>query len=198
MELRNRSISRYDVETLFTDVLTLSQIEEIGNLLKILGRYVFLERGQLDHFAERIYGEKIGLSFLHKAVTCKLVAEIQDDKNDSRYYFQLKSGGFYFLESVKFPFRRLPIDAGKKEREKILAINEYIIKKNYLLSAASLALYEPLVTTCDCVLIDNLSEDSVRDKIEKRPMPRIEKMQLKAVSLDQNSKGNVESMLDDD
>ena len=63
-KLSDRSISKFDVETLFRDVYTLQQIKQVGNLLKLLGLYVFVDRQQLNHFAEKHFGEKIGLSTL--------------------------------------------------------------------------------------------------------------------------------------
>ncbi|NLL39811.1 MAG: hypothetical protein GX254_09540 [Clostridiales bacterium] len=65
MSLHNRlyarTINRYEVEALFRDVFSLRQREHIGNLLKLLGLYVFVDRQQLEYFAEKHFGSKIGL-----------------------------------------------------------------------------------------------------------------------------------------
>lgn len=196
MNLRDRSINRYEVETLFTDVLNLNQIEQIGKLLKLLGTYIFVNRGQLDYFAEQIYGECIGPSFLQKAVKYRLIAEIQQDKDFKNFYFQLKAGGFYFLDAIGFKYRRLPLDAARKEREKILAINQYLIAKHYLIDSTTIELFEPLITTTDILLVAEKTKDDVAKLIAKKPYLQVEKMQLTEVKLNEKSEGNEQSMLE--
>jgi hypothetical protein len=41
------------------------------------------------------------------------------DYKSEKYYFQLKSGGYYFLDSIMFNYRILPMDATVREYEKI-------------------------------------------------------------------------------
>jgi hypothetical protein len=89
-----------EVETLFRDVLTFQQIKQVGNLLKLLGLYVFVDRQQLNYFAEKHFGEKIGLSTLQLAVKHNLIAEIQSEADFKKFYFQLKTGGYFFLDDI--------------------------------------------------------------------------------------------------
>ena len=195
-KLSDRSISRNDVETLFHDVLTLEQVQRTGNLLKLLGLYVFVDRKQLDFFAERHFGEKIGLSTLQNSVKYNLISEIQSEDDFKKYYFQLKSGGYYFLESIKFQYRLLPLDAAVKEREKLLAINNYLMAKKYKLVNAPW-LFEPLVTTNNLLLLRRRTKDEefIQKILEQHPTLTIEKMYLKNVQLSSKSKGNLDSML---
>lgn len=209
IKIRDRSISRFEVETLFTDVLNMRQIENIGNLLKILGIYVFLDREQLDYFSEIIFGAKIGLSYIKRAVKYNLVSEIQADSESDKYYFQLKAGGFYFLENIGFQYRRLNLDAGRKERQQILSTNRYLIEKKYLLDVDyEQGLLEPLFVKSNIILVVNhdisVVAESIRQSLfgkgssieEVYAMFKFEKIELpREQEFRSDSKGNVESML---
>jgi hypothetical protein len=195
-KLSDRSINKNDVETLFRDVLTLEQVKRTGNLLKLLGLYVFVDRKQLDFFAERHFGEKIGLSTLQNAVKYNLVSEIQSEDDFQKYYFQLKTGGYFFLESIKFQYRLLPLDAAVNEREKLLSINNYLMEKKYKLVNAPF-LFEPLITANNLMLLHKRTKDDgfIQQLLTEHPSLTIEKMYLKDVQLSSNSRGNLDSML---
>lgn len=197
MDLRNRSINKFDVETLFRDVLNQSQIQSIGNLLKLLGMYVFMNREQLDILGERHYGSKVGLSFLQKAIKYNLVSELQSENDDHAYYFQLKSGGFAFLEAINFSHRKLPLDAAASERAKILAINNFLIKNDHLLTNFyGFGVYEPLFTQKSVALCLEMPKKKLALEVEEMGLDFIiEKMELEEMELDAKTKGNVESLL---
>ena len=100
MKLRDRSISNFEIETLFRDVLNQSQIEGISNFIKLLGLYVVLNRKQLKVLSEQHFGKQIGLSYIQKAVDYNLVSEMQVESDFEEFYFQLKLGGFTFLNTI--------------------------------------------------------------------------------------------------
>lgn len=201
MDLRSRSISKYEIETLFRDVLNQSQIENISNLLKLLGLYVFLDREMLDILSERHFNQKIGLSYIQKAVKYNLVAEMQSDKNLGKYYFQLKSGGFAFLNEIEFKYRKLPLDAASSERSKILSINQFLFKNGHLLTNKyGFGVYEPIFTQELTVLFEIGSADEWSEHIEAQKLFDVsewefKRMELQPVELDSKVKGNAESML---
>ncbi|OMF25632.1 hypothetical protein BK133_21310 [Paenibacillus sp. FSL H8-0548] len=203
MNLRERTIGKFEIEALFRDVLNQSQIESVSKLLKLLGLYVFLEKSMLDTLAERHFGEKIGLSFIKKAVRYNLIAELQSEDDNDCYFFQLKTGGFIFLDDIGFKYRKLPLDASRKERSRLLAINEFLIDRKYLLSSDyGLALYEPLITTKEIVLHELFSEEETKQNIDSvlggsksREFTFYERMQLKEVVLNSKAKGNIDSLL---
>lgn len=195
-KITERSISKFDVETLFRDVFTLEQIKQVGNLLKILGLYVFVERQQLDVFAERHYAQRIGLSYLRLAVKYNLITELQSDDDYKKYYFQLKSGGYYFLDSISFPHRKLPLDAAVSEREKLLAINNFLIENSYKLTGAPY-LFEPLFTFDKTLLIHKIDDNDldIKKLATEKNMTAIKKMYLSKVTLSTKAKGNLDSMM---
>lgn len=205
MNLRDRSISKFEIETLFRDVLNLDQIEQISNLIKILGLYVFLDRKQIDVLAERHFGQKVGLSYLRKAVQYNLVSEIQAEGEFERFYFQPKLGGFIFLETIDFPHRKLQLDANKKDREKLLAINDYLIENGHLLKEnREQPLFEPLFTRKDVVLHDECSEEEIVERLKVNFDGDIEqvyetftfeKMVLRERLINRKAKGNEASFL---
>lgn len=168
MNLRNRSIGKYEVEALCRDVLNQSQIKQISNLLKLLGIYVFVDRNQLDNLAVRHFGSKIGLSYIQKAVDYNLIAELQGNDVD-KFYFQLKQGGFLFLDDIEFHYRKLPLDAASWERSKILSINQYLIDHGHLLTNEhGLGVFEPLFTRKSVVIFNEMLEESLRAAVDKR------------------------------
>lgn len=198
MDLRNRSINKADIETLFRDLLNQSQIESISNLLKLLGMYVFLDRQQLDFLAEQHFGSKIGLSYVQKAIKYNLVAEMQSDGNYDTYYFQCKSGGYIFLDAIGYKYRKLPLDAAKMERSKMLSINNYLIVNGHLLTNIyGFGVYEPLFTNKQVVLIDTMPNEIVNVQLKKVGLDdfQIQKMKLEDVAFNSKTKGNLETML---
>lgn len=197
MDLRSRSINKADIETLFRDVLTQSQIVNISNLLKLLGMYVFLERRQLDFLAEQHFGGKIGLSYVQKAIKYNLVAEMQYDGNYDTYYFQCKSGGYMFLDAIGYKYRKLPLDAAKMERSKILSINDYLIANGHLLTNIhDFGLYEPLFTQKSVVLHADIPKETLILQLSEMGLGfTIVQMDLVGVKFDEKTKGNMESML---
>lgn len=201
MNLRDRGISGQEVDTLFWDVLSYDYANRIGKLLKLLGRYVFLNWELLNYFYQETYGEKVAFSTLKKSVKYRLIAEIQSETDGKTFYFQLKSGGYYFLKSNGYTYRRLPQDAGTDGHAKILAINYYLMEHGYLLDKQIKEPYEPLVTTDGVMLIHKKTPEDVAEMFqkiaEKKPGLRLEKMKLKSVILSGKSRGNAESMLDE-
>lgn len=197
MDLRNRSINKADIETLFRDVLNQSQIENISNLIKLLGVYVFLDRRQLDFLAEQHFGSKIGLSYVQKAIKYNLVAEMQADSDYETYYFQCKSGGYMFLDAIGYKYRRLPLDAAKMERSKILSINDYLIANGHLLTNIhGFGVYEPLFTQKSVVLHADIPRETLILQLDKMGLNfTIVQMDLVRTKFDQKVKGNLESML---
>lgn len=197
MDLRNRSINKADIETLFRDILNQTQIYNISNLLKLLGMYVFLERRQLDVLAARHFGDKIGLSFIQKAIKYNLVAEMQADGNYDTYYFQCKSGGYMFLEAIGYKYRKLPLDAAAVERGKILAINDFLIKNDHLLTNKhGFGVYEPLFTQKSVALYLEMAKETLALQLSKEGLDfMVVQMDLIEANFDAKTKGNVESML---
>lgn len=205
MNLRDRSISKYEIETLFRDVLNLDQIEQISNLIKLLGLYVFMDRKQIDVLAERHFGQIIGLSFIRKAVQYNLVSEMQAEGEYDHFYFQLKLGGYIFLESIEYKHRKLPLDATRKDREKILAINDYLIENKHVLNEKQeQPIFEPLFTREDVVLHDECSEEEMVEILKVNfdgdveqvyETFTFEKMALPECLLNSKAKGNEASFL---
>ena len=207
MNLRNRSISKYEVETLFRDVLNQKQIEEISKIIKILAVYVFCTKEQLNEFSKRIYNTEIGLSYLQKAVKYKLIAELQSDLSSDKYYFQWKNSAFYFCEAIDFDYRKFKLDATKKDKEKILAINNYLLKNNHLLSLKySKFLFEPIFTKDNTVLLIKDNEQEIAELIATQILRtkdlsevymtfEFERMKLENVEIDEKIKGNLESTI---
>lgn len=205
MNLRDRSISKYEIETLFRDVLNFDQVEQIGNLIKLLGLYVFMDRKQIDLLAERHFGQKVGLSYLRKAVQNNLISEIQADGEFEQFYFQLKLGGFIFLETIDYQHRKLPLDATRKDRERILSINDYLIDNKHVLNEKQeQPIFEPLFIREDVVLHDECLEEEIVERLKVNfdgdveqvyKTFTFEKMVLRERLLNSKAKGNEASFL---
>lgn len=99
-----RIIHRADVEVLFLEEFNVTEREEILNVLKILGRMIILDTESLFRVYEIKYNKKLKLKYLKQAVKNNLLIEYkknyQTDKEENVFFYALKNGGKYALESV--------------------------------------------------------------------------------------------------
>ncbi len=123
--------TRTDIDYLFRNaMLNLEQIKNIGDICRILGRYIFVDRFILEARA----GERIGLSCIKKAGEYNIIAEmICSDKNGSanRYFYQLGPGGYYLLEKAGERHIEMNILADAEMKSRILTFNYFALENNY-------------------------------------------------------------------
>lgn len=123
MYLKDKCLSRFEIEILFRNVMNLEQQEKTSQLIKLLGKYMVLDRDMIN---ERAY-EKIGLSYIARAVRYGFLAEFE---YDNKYFFQLGAGGVNFLQIIGYHAYILPLDITRHDRQKILTANRYMIDKD--------------------------------------------------------------------
>jgi len=132
--MSNIGISRHEVEFLFSNArFNLEQIENIGQICRILGKYLFIDRNILDARAN----EKIGLSYIQKAVNNHIITEMQYQNSKGKkdvFYYQLGMGAKYLLEKAGETYFDINILADKKMKSRILTFNYFIIEKGYDIS----------------------------------------------------------------
>lgn len=129
-QIASRSLTRYELDILFRNILNQDQIKYISLLCKLLGRYMILDREMINTRA----GEKIGLSYIKRAIENGLITELQyqDGKGKKpEYYFQLNTAGVAFLESIEYRANILRLDTDQAARERILSFNRYAIDEGY-------------------------------------------------------------------
>lgn len=131
-----RTIPWFEVDALILEELNQTQVKHIGRILEIIGRYMLLRTDMLFNIYFRIYGEKLGLSFLKKAVREKLVIEYKFDLGRATeqdvYFYALKAGGYHALERASLPYLKIPYFSSYEEKSRIITANQYFIEHNYV------------------------------------------------------------------
>lgn len=166
-KIKDYGITGFETEVLFRHVLNINQIKHISKLLKILGRYMILDREMINIRA----GSSIGLSYIKEAVNNKLVVEFKDQ---DKYYFMLGVGGIYFLASQGYQFHKLKLDVDQHDRERILTVNKYMIEKQYdiCMDIAQSNNYDFFVAEANnkliaCYYKQLINQEKLRDKLQK-------------------------------
>lgn len=131
-----RTIPWFEVDALILEELNQNQIKHIGRILEIIGRYMLLSTDMLFEVYRRIYNEKLGLSFLKKAVREKLIIEYKYDLGQSTeqddYFYALKAGGYHALERASLPYVKIPYFSSYEEKSRIITANQYFIDHSYI------------------------------------------------------------------
>lgn len=121
--------TRLEIEYLFRSArFSHEQIENIGHVCRVLGRYMFVDRDLLQARA----GKKIGLSIIKKCAKNNIITELQhQDEKDKRFYYQLGMGGMYLLEKAGEGFIEMNILADHRAKSRILTFNHFALDKGY-------------------------------------------------------------------
>lgn len=131
----DRSIPKFEVDILILEEFNADQVEQIFNIMEILGRYMLVDRDMLFEIYEKKYSKKMGISYLRKAVKEKLVIEYKYNyeqvTEQEVYFYQLKDSGFYALDRDEVRSRKLPFSASSEQKSRVLGFNTFAIKNNY-------------------------------------------------------------------
>ena len=103
------------------------QTEKIKKIIEVLANNMFIDRNNLDYFAS----EKIGMSFLEKAINLGLVIETQNQNGDTKkeeYFFSLGANAIYICNQEGMKVNRLSVFISKIQKEKILNFNKFLMK----------------------------------------------------------------------
>lgn len=133
--MNSRNINPSELDILFYEELTQLQLSHIFNIIFILSEYMLMTTDMLMSIYEKKYKEKMGLSYLKKAVKEKLIIEYQydldEDSEKKIFYYALKSSTYNYLRQNQIPFLKLPPYAAHKEKSRLLTFNKYIIQEDY-------------------------------------------------------------------
>lgn len=137
VKLRDRSLTKFEVINLFEDVLNSEERKVLSTIIRILGIYMLLETNQLFQIYERMTRQKLKLKFIKKAVRYNLISEYQYesmvDGEKEVYYYSVKLSGRIFLNQIDSKYNDVPLDADIALRQRILALNEFLIIKRYIM-----------------------------------------------------------------
>jgi len=129
--MSNIGISRHEIEFLFRNAkFNLEQIENIGEICKVLGKYLFVDRTILDARANK----DIGLSYLQRTVENHIITEMQHQNANRKkeiYYYQLGMGGQYLLDKAEENYFNINILAGREMKSRILTFNYFALEKGH-------------------------------------------------------------------
>ncbi len=124
-------MNRWEVEELFRNGgFTPLQIEKIGELLRILGRYMIVDWEVLQARAN----EKISLKYLKILTTRNIAVELSqpiEGTTEEKYLYQLGATGIYALDKAKEMYNELNILADHGARSRILTFNHFAIARDY-------------------------------------------------------------------
>jgi len=125
-QLREYSITNFEIQNLFRAKLTQEQIYFFSVILKILSKYMVLDRSMLEFYARG----KIGLSYFTNCTNYGLITELKyrDDKEEKDiYYFHLNTAGINFAEMAGFLVNKLPITSNQFDKSRIVTFNKWAI-----------------------------------------------------------------------
>ncbi|TGE31129.1 hypothetical protein [Desulfosporosinus sp. Sb-LF] len=131
-----QTIPWYEVDTLVLEELNQLQVKHIGRILEIIGRYMLLSTEMLFELYIQDYKEKLGLSFLKKAVREKLVIEYKYDLGQSSeqdvYFYALKTSAYHVLDRAALPYIKIPYLSAYEEKKRIITANQYFLNRGYV------------------------------------------------------------------
>lgn len=121
--------TRLEIEYLFRSArFSHEQIENIGHICRVLGRYIFVDRDVLEARA----GKKIGLSIIKKCAKHNIITELQhQDGKVKKFYYQLGMGGISLLEKAGEVFIEMNILADHRIKSRILTVNHFALEHGY-------------------------------------------------------------------
>ena len=133
--MNSRLINNAEIDIIFYEELTQIQLKHIFNIISILAKYMLLTTDMLMELYQRTYHEKMGLSYLKRAVKEKLIIEYQYDLDEEsekkEYYYALKGSTYNYLSQNRIAFLKLPPQAAYEEKSRILTCNKYLIEHDY-------------------------------------------------------------------
>lgn len=133
--MNNRITNNAELDILFYEELTQLQIKHFFNIINILTKHMLLNTDILIELYKEAFQEKMGLSYLKRAVKEKLVIEYQynlDEASEKKiFYYALKGSTYNYLSQNKIAFLKLPPQAAYEEKSRILTFNRYIIERLY-------------------------------------------------------------------
>lgn len=131
-----RTMPHYEVDVLILEELTQIQVKHIGRILELLGKYMILSTEMLFDLYLENFKEKLGLSFLKKAVRDKLLIEYKFDLGQASerdvYYYALKPSTYHALERAALPYLKIPYLSAYDEKSRIITANQYFQNKGYV------------------------------------------------------------------
>jgi hypothetical protein len=133
-----RIINQNELDILFFEEFSQNQVHHITKILLILAQYALLSTDMLMQLYLKNCDEKMGLSFLKRAVKEKLIIEFKENLETSeekcQYYYALKSSTVFYLQQNRIPCIKMPFVAGYEEKSRLLTFNSYAIQRNFTLN----------------------------------------------------------------
>lgn len=133
--LKNRIISKNELDILFSEELTQLEIRHLGRLIIILGKYLILDTAMLFALYKTFYGEKLKMKYLKQAANLKLVIEykynLESDDEKNIYYYALKESSYYLLYRSNIQYLRVPLLSTDQEKSRVLNFNKFAIEQGY-------------------------------------------------------------------
>jgi len=118
-------MNKFETEKMINDnELNLKQLENIKKIIDVLSKYIFLNRDILNYRAK----QKIGLSYIKKAVDLDLIVQLYDIESES-YYYKLAQNAKYLLDKYSIKYNKIDIFSNASEFENLITLNLFLMKE---------------------------------------------------------------------
>lgn len=118
-------MNKFEAEKIINDnEISFKQLEKIKKIIDVLSRYICVNRDILNYRAK----EKIGLSYIKKAVDLDLIVQIYDIENEE-YYYKLAQNCKYLLDKHSKKYNQIDIFSSVSEFENLITVNLFLIQK---------------------------------------------------------------------
>ena len=134
---KDRSLAKYELDVLFTEIFNPIQCTIIARILKILGKYKLLTNDMLFKIYLHEYGENLKLKYLERAVKEYLIIKYKynHDEKDFRnksekdiYFYSLKRNSYQIMEMNRENYFSMPYFLEYEDRNRILNFNNFLIE----------------------------------------------------------------------
>ena len=136
---KDRSLAKYELDVLFTEIFNPIQCTIIARILKILGKYKLLTNDMLFKIYLHEYGENLKLKYLERAVKEYLIIKYKynHDEKDFRnksekdiYFYSLKRNSYQIMEMNRENYFSMPYFLEYEDRNRILNFNNFLIEND--------------------------------------------------------------------
>ena len=178
MEHRERTIAKFELDVLITEVLNPIEAIVIKRILEILANFMIVNNELMFEIYRVKYNEELKLKYLKKAVKEKLIAQYVKKENDKNvdYFYTLKRNTLYVLERANMGHNSIPYFFSLQYRNKLLNFNIFLKKLGRLDEeihsgmASSLGLGKNVVITNKAIYYKSLSLEELERSTEKALM----------------------------
>ena len=118
-------MNKFEAEKMINDnELSFKQLENIRKIIDVLSKYIFVNRDIMNYRAK----QKIGLSYIKKAVDLDLIVQLYDLENEA-YYYKLAQNAKFLLDKNSKKYNEIDVFSNVSEFENLIKLNLFLMKE---------------------------------------------------------------------